>query len=79
MGAARVLVLRALPGDFVPGRDWERVPPGRAVMAAAAAEQRGGAQDAGALLPLALVLGRVSHVLWPPAHAGRLPRRTPRY
>jgi hypothetical protein len=73
----RVVALGALPGDWVPGRHYERVPPGRAWLEAPPAAS----SSASPLLPLALVQGRVACVLWPPAHARRVPcgdiKRTP--
>ena len=60
--------LRALPGDFGVA-DWQRIPPGRCTLAADGAE----------LVPLALVEGRVTAVLWPPAHARAVPRAPHRY
>jgi inner membrane protease subunit 2 len=72
----RLVAMRALPGDWLPGGGYERVPAGRAWVVAADTEAgapRDSAHGWGAL-PLALVQGRATHVVWPPGRMRALPR-----
>lgn len=75
---ARLVRLRALPGEFIPGGGPGRVPAGRAWVVAGHAEDGDSAARDSAhgwgVLPLALVIGRVSHVVWPLEHARHVPR-----